>query len=522
VLAEFPSVVDAVKCAVEVQRELTEHDTDVPEDHRIQYRIGINLGDIVIDGDDILGDGVNVAARLEGLAKPGGICISGAVYDQLAGKLDIAFEDAGEQTVKNVARPVRVWLWPPSGATKIEQPPNITHDPPKRPSIAVLPFENISGDPEQEFFADGMAEDIAAGLSKFRWLFVVARNSAFAFKGQAADVREVANKLGARYLLEGGIRRAGTKIRVTSQLIDAETGNHVWAQKFDRDVEDLFAVQDEVTSAIIGALAPEISQAEIERVRRKPPDSLDAWGLYQKGLALYPSGVKEDFKASIDFFDRAVAAEPDFVDAIAMAAHVRTRYTIFFSPEKLDELTGQARELLQRALRLDPRNSTCHAALGRLHSQLFEHRLAISMCREAVILNPNSSLAHIELAVVLMRAGEYEPALEHFDVAHLLSPQDPDSAARQVGKSISLFNLRRFHDCIDLAQMASRSPNPRYWADAVLVACFTILGQTNNTEAAKKLLLDRRPDFKISLFKNWSAIYTDEFRAALRKAGLPE
>jgi TolB-like protein len=264
VLVEFPSVVAAVQCAVEVQQAIGGSEADVPEQRRIRYRIGINLGDIVIDGEDILGDGVNVAARLEGLAKPDGICISGNVHDQLAGKMDAAFEDAGEQTVKNIARPVHVWRWKTDAAK--EALPEIAL--PDKQSIAVLPFVNMSGDPEQEYFADGMTEDIITGLSRFRSLFVIARNSAFAYKGKSPDVRVVGRELGVRYVLEGSVRRSGTRIRITGQLVDAETGNHLWAKRYDRELADIFAVQDEVTEAIVAAIAPEIDDLERERAQR--------------------------------------------------------------------------------------------------------------------------------------------------------------------------------------------------------------------------------------------------------------
>ena len=240
-LAEFPSVVDAVRTAVETQQAVTEHNSGLPEDKRIEFRVGINLGDIIIDGEDIQGDGVNVAARLEGLAQPGGVCISGSVHEQVRDRLDVPFEDLGEKEVKNIARPVRVWQWPndaaPVAAATEHEPLTL----PDKPSIAVLPFDNLSGDPEQEFFADGMAEDIITGLSRFRSLFVIARNSTFAYKGKSPDVREVAQDLGVRYILEGSVRRGGQRIRITAQLIDAEVGSHLWAERYDRDLEDIFA-----------------------------------------------------------------------------------------------------------------------------------------------------------------------------------------------------------------------------------------------------------------------------------------
>ncbi len=284
-LVEFASVVDAVRCAVEVQQEMAERNVGVPEEQRIQFRIGINLGDIIKDGRDIYGDGVNVAARLEALAEPGGICVNRVVRDQVRDKLDFAFEDAGEQRVKNIARPLRVYHVRPGQVANEEmsaaQPPLALPD---KPSLAVLPFTNMSGDPEQEFVSDGIAEDVISALSHYPSLFVIARNSTFTYKGRAVDVKQVGRELGVRYVLEGGVRKAGNRIRVTAQLIEAETGNHVWANRYDRDLADIFAVQDEITHALTTALTPAIADAELRRAIRKPPESLDAWAAYQRGL----------------------------------------------------------------------------------------------------------------------------------------------------------------------------------------------------------------------------------------------
>ena len=279
-LVEFPSVVDAVKCAVEVQEVMAGRDTDVPDDRRIQYRIGINLGDIVIDGDDILGDGVNVAARLEGLAKPGGVCISGTVYDQLAGKVDFDFEDAGEQAIKNVPRPVRVWHWHTGQDVRrsndVSEPPAL----PNKPSIAVLPFDNMSGDPEQEYFADGMTEDIITELSRFEDLFVISRNSSFAYKAQQTDAKAVAHELGVHFILEGSVRKAGQRVRITAQLINGQDGGHVWAERYDGALEDVFDLQEQVTSQVVGSIWPQItgelswSESDVAKVLLVPPMNL--------------------------------------------------------------------------------------------------------------------------------------------------------------------------------------------------------------------------------------------------------
>ncbi|MGE5201631.1 MAG: adenylate/guanylate cyclase domain-containing protein, partial [Acidobacteriota bacterium] len=272
ILIEFPSVVDAVRCAVQVQQGMEKRNADIPADKQIRFRIGINVGDIIIDGDDIHGDGVNVAARLEGITEPGGICISDDAYRQVRDKLDLGFEDRGEQQLKNIARPVRVYRVAPykelaSGKQTLTLP--------DKPSIAVLPFQNMSGDSEQDYFCDGIVEDIITGLARIRWLFVIGRNSSFAYKGKALDIRQVGRELGVRYVLEGSVRKAGTRVRITAQLIDAQTGAHLWAERYDRPLDDIFALQDEITLSVVGAIEPSLRQAEIERVKRRRPDDLN-------------------------------------------------------------------------------------------------------------------------------------------------------------------------------------------------------------------------------------------------------
>ena len=315
-LAEFPSVVDAVRAAVETQQAVAQHNSELPEEKRIEFRVGINLGDVVIDGDDIHGDGVNVATRLEALADPAGICVSGKVYEEVRDRTDFAFEDLGEQQVKNIDRPVRVYRIGPSGPPGAPQGTTV-EGLVERPAVAVLPFNNMSGDAEQEYFTDGVTEDIITELARWRHIPVIARNSTFTYKGRAIDVKQVAKELGAGYLVEGSVRKAGTRVRITAQLIDATTGNHVWAERYDRELDDIFAVQDEVTLAIVTAIEPTLGSAERDRARRKPPDSLDAWESYQRGQwHLYQSTAAENSQA-ISYYQRAIERDPDFAAAYA-------------------------------------------------------------------------------------------------------------------------------------------------------------------------------------------------------------
>jgi len=309
-LAEFGSVVDAVRCAIEVQRCMIERNTDVPQERRIEFRIGINVGDIIIDGGDIFGDGVNVAVRLEGLAEPSGICVSSRVQEYTQGQVDVVFQDAGEQQLKNIARPVRVYQVRLDGAAKAALPR------PNKPSIAVLPFQNLSDDPEQEYFADGMVEDITMALSRIRWLFVIARNSSFTYKGRAVDVKRVGRELGVRYVLEGSVRKAQNRVRISGQLIDASDGAHLWADRFDGTLEDIFDLQDKVTTSVVGAVEPRIMKAEIKRAENRPPESLDAYDYFWRGLAtLRQFGTKETNIEALRLFRGAIEFDTRFVPA---------------------------------------------------------------------------------------------------------------------------------------------------------------------------------------------------------------
>src|SRR6201984_2940152 len=364
-LVEFASVVDAVRCAVEVQQEMAERNVGVPEEQRIQFRIGINLGDIIKDGRDIYGDGVNVAARLEALAEPGGICVNRVVRDQVRDKLDFAFEDAGEQRVKNIARPLRGSHVRPAQLADEEmsaaQPPLALPD---KPSLAVLPFTNMSGDPEQEFVSDGIAEDLITALLHYPSLFVIARNSTFTYKGQAVDVKQVGRELGVRYVLEGSVRKAGNRIRVTAQLIEAETGNHVWANRYDRDLADIFALQDEITEAVTIALMPGIADAEQRRALRKPPGSLDAWAAYQRGLWHLSKASAEDNTIAQTFFRRALGLAPTFAPGYSALALAQLQAAAIYQKLTLAEAQSSAEALARRAVSLDGADAEARSCLG--------------------------------------------------------------------------------------------------------------------------------------------------------------
>jgi TolB-like protein/class 3 adenylate cyclase len=335
-LVEFASAVDAARCAVEVQRGMADENTEIPQAKRIEFRIGIHLGDIIIDDNDIFGDGVNIAARLESIAVPGGISISRAVHDQVRDRINVCFDDKGEIALKNIARPVQVFAI--SGAKESKTTVSPESKPalalPDKPSIAVLPFTNMSGDPEQDYFADGMVEDIITALSRFKALFVIARNSSFTYKGRAVDVKQVGRELGVRYVLEGSVRKAANRVRITGQLVDAATGAHLWAERFDGGLGDVFDLQDQVTENVVGAIAPAVEKAEIERAKRKPTESLDAYALYLRGLAsYYQFGSRQANDEALRLFNSAIELDVDFASAYGRAAtcHVAAKTNGWFS-----------------------------------------------------------------------------------------------------------------------------------------------------------------------------------------------
>src|SRR5437870_6311412 len=347
-LAEFSSVVEAVRCAAEVQRGMAERNAETPEDKRITFRVGINLGDVIAEPNDIYGDGVNVAARLEGLAEPGGICVSRVVRDQVRDKLDFAFEDMGEQQVKNIARPVRVYRIPLADMARTKAPLPL----PDKPSIAVLPFTNMSGDPEQEYFADGMVEEIITALSRIHWLFVIARNSSFTYKGQAVDVKQVGRELGVRYVLEGSVRKAGGRVRITAQLIDALGGAHLWADRFDGSLEDVFDLQDKVASSVAGVIEPALQAAEMRRSAARPTTDLTAYDLYLRALASFFPITKERIFAALGLLEQAIATDRDYGPALSWAALCHVRLVREGWAEEPETSRRKASDLARQALQV--------------------------------------------------------------------------------------------------------------------------------------------------------------------------
>jgi TolB-like protein len=525
-LAEFASVVEAVAAAVEIQKASSQRSAHLAPGRRIALRIGVNIGDVVVEDGDLFGDGVNIAARLQQIADPDGVAISDDALRQLRGKLDLPFADAGETVLKNIAEPVRTWLWSPSSTPADGPGPATPLALPDKPSIAVLPFTNMSENADHAFFADGMTEDIITGLSRFRSLFVIARNSTFAYKDKSPDVRDVARDLGVRYILEGSVRRAGKRIRITGQLVDAATGNHLWAEHYDREPENIFAVQDEVTQAIVAAIAPEIGDVERERAQRKPPDGLDAWGLYQRGLMAYRSTTGKGVERAIEQFDKVNEVDPNFAPAFAWAAAARVRSVLLFDPGNPNELLNQAQEKALRGITLDSRDATCLWADSYVHNMLGRHDVAISRAKEATSVNPNDAMARYCLGMALGSAGHPEEAVPHIDNAMRLSPHDVAIAGFQTYRAFLLFDLERYEEAVEWARRASRSPNPLSVSFEVVTAALNELGRQEEAGVALNDLLVHTPGTSLGRLRERPWIgrpeTKDRFLGALREAGLPE
>ena len=527
-LVEFASVVDAVRCADDVQRSVAEQNTDVPQDKRIEFRIGIHLGDIIIADDDIFGDGVNIAVRLEGIAEPGGICISDDAHRQVRGKVESTLEDMGAQTLKNIAEPMRAWrvrIGPSSSpATKT---PTETAQPlalPDKPSIAVLPFENMSGDPEQEYFADGMVEEIITALSRFKSLFVVARNSSFTFKGRAVDIKEVGRRLGVRYVLEGSVRKASRKVRITGQLIDAVTGAHLWADRFERDLTDVFALQDEVTVAVVSAIQPKMLQTEIELATRRRPENLTAYDFYLRATQQYYLMTREGVAEAIRLAHRALELDPRFGSVTALAGHCHAQNVTLGYAKDPQFDRKEAVRLAHLALSIDDSDPDTLARAAVISAWMVgDSEAEIEMADRAVALNPNSSLAWNCRGWVYNTAGLPEEAIRSFERAVRISPVDPRLWSTLLGIGVALIELRRFDEAIVAGKKAQRQ-NPSYSVVyRCLASAFAHLGRDAEAHDAAARLLEIDPAFTVSAFNARAGQSNVKlFIEGLRKAGLPE
>jgi len=526
-LMEFGSVIDAVNFAIDVQRAMVTRNLGVPDERQIIYRIGINIGDIIVDGDDIYGSGVNVAARLEQLAEPGGICIARNVFNHIKNKLDINFQDMGEQNLKNIPEAVRAYqiILDRKGV----RPAVVNTDGPlalpDKPSIAVLPFTNMSGDAEQEYFSDGITEDIITSLSYIRWLFVIARNSSFVFKDKAIDVREVARKLGVRYILEGSVRKATNKVRITAQLIDTSTSAHLWASRYDRDLTDIFAVQDEIARSVVAAIEPEILAAEGLRARTRSKRDVDAWDLVMRALSRYWRMSKDDSSAAITLLEEAIENYPEYGPAHSMLA-----FALLFAGHMgwrdLAPARERAEQLARKAINIDDLDAWAHIALGYLHAINRLADEAVLEFTKAANLNPNFALAYGYRGFALAHAGRSDEAIADVDLALNLSPKEAQNAIFVTAAGVAHYLAGRYDEAAACAEEGTRI-RPEYTAGhRVQCAALAQGGRIAEARAALKRVMQLQPDVSATLLKNTLPYSTpdllENFIDGLRKAGLPE
>jgi adenylate cyclase len=568
VLAEFASVVDAVRCAVEIQKELKVKNSDLPENRRMEFRIGVNLGDVIEDGEQILGDGVNIAARLESLADAGGICISGTAFDQVENKLSLGYEYLGEQAVKNIAKPVRVYrvLMEPEAAGKVvgekkakpkqwqrlalslgvvlivliaaisawrfylrpTSPPvevaskeKMAFPLPDKPSIAVLPFVNMSDDPKQEYLSDGITENIITGLSKIPRLFVIARNSTFYFKGKGVKVQQVAEELGVRYVLEGSVQRSGNRVRITAQLIDALTGNHLWAERYDRDLKDIFTVQDEITMKILLSMRVKLTEGE-QDLRGKPPRNFEAFlKILQTQEYIQRFNIESNIMGK-RLAEEAIALDPEFARAYYCLASAHMMDVYFGLSKSPKESLEKAVELTQKAISLDPKDSRYYAQLGHLYTMKRDYDKAIAEGERAVALDPGGADAHAWLGMTLNSADRPKEAIPLFEKAIRLNPNGPTWYFLNFGHSYRM--TEQYQEAITQLNKALRVAPNNIMAHLGLAATYSLLGRDEEARAEAKEVLRLNPKFSLESYAktlgNRNQARIDRLVEALRKAGL--
>jgi len=525
VIAEFASPVEAVRCAVEIQQQIEDCNRVLPERRIMRFRIGVNLGDVLVKGKDLLGDGVNIAARLEGLSDPGGICISGAVFDQVEGKIDLNFDDLGAQEMKNIAKPMRVYRvrFDETGSAKgVSASDSLTL--PDKPSIAVLPFTNMSGDPEQEYFADGLTEDIITALAAWRSFPVMARNSAFVYKGRAVDSKQVGRELGVRYILEGSVRKTGNRVRITAQLIDASTGHHVWAERLDRDIEGVFQLQDELTLRIATTVEPQLRQAERERSVSKTTEDLSAWDCYLRGRSYLHQMSEEGNVSARRMFERAIELDSTYGEAFAALAHSHLRDILIEVAESRENSIAEAFAAACRAVTLSDASAYAHSILAQVHLWQNEHRLAVAETERAVELNPyNADLLH-SLGNRLDLAGDGEAGIAKMEEAQRLYPQDPDLHLAMTFLARAYLNARQYEHAVEVAQKAvDRRPDSPH-AHYILAMSLGHLGRRDEARAAFDACERLHPGFA-NKRADWQPYpepaKNQHLRDGLHKAGLP-
>ena len=525
-LAEFASVVDAVECAVEIQKDLKTRNAELPENRSMEFRIGINLGDVIEDGEQILGDGVNIAARLESLSEAGGISISGTAFDHVEGKLALEFEYFGEQAVKNIKKPVRIYrVKMESGLSDVRMSQELPL--PDKPSIAVLPFVNMSGDPEQDYFSDGITEEIITGLSKVPRMHVIARNSTFTYKGKPLKVQQVGKELGVRYVLEGSVRKAGNRIRVTAQLVDANTGYHLWAERYERELIDIFALQDEITMKILTALSVELTDGEQALLRHGSTRNLEAWGYAAKAAAYFECGTKHDLVRARELLEHALALDPEYVNAwvgLSLTHWFDARFGWSDSPP---ESIRQTSIIAQKVLSLDDTNPVAHALMGCIHLYLRDYEQAIKEAKKAVALGPSHSLVHALAGHIFRFSCEFEEAIAMIKKAIRLQPLLTSWYLMELG--MSYYCIGRYEEAKDSAEQFRRLAQSRgeeiVWVAYLMLAMNYIrLGREQEARLAAAELIRLNPDYSLEVDRRYSCyrdpLVLERQHEDLRKAGL--
>jgi adenylate cyclase len=530
-LAEFASAVDAARCAVEVQREMARQNAGVSQELRIEFRIGIHVGDIIIDDNDIFGDGVNIAARLEGIAEPGGVCVSDDAHRQIRGKVDIAFDDLGEQALRNIAEPMRTWRVRLAGedAPVIRSGLSPAHVQdlalPDKPSIAVLPFDNMSAEAGQDYLADGIVEAITAALSRIRSFFVIARSSAFTYKGRATNARDIGKELGVAYLLEGSVQKAGNRLRIIVQLIETEGGAHVWGARFDGAIDDFFDLEDRITEQVAGALQPSIRIAEIERSRRKRPQDLGCYDYTMRAMPHVWALEKDESTKAIELLEKALAIDPEYPLALSLAGWCHAQRSVYNWVDDIAESQAMARSLAERAAEMSGGDPVILAVLGAVHTFVRNHGTARVLLERAVTLDPNAAWAWSRLGWLENYADQPQKAIGNFERAQRLSPIDPMNFNNYVGLGSAHEIAQEYDEAAAFYRRALEERPNAGWIYRNLASSLSGAGRVEEAKHAFAELMRNYPDLTVAKFKQamvFSPAALDRMADNLRKLGLPE
>src|SRR6201994_4000243 len=530
-LVEFASAVDATRAAVELQRAMADRPCDIPPDLRIEFRIGIHVGDIIFDDDDIFGDGVNIAARLEGIAEPGGVCISDDAYRQVRGKVDIAFDDIGEQSLKNITEPMRAWHMKlaaggvPANASGHDAPKRQDLALPDKPSIVVLPFDNMSAEPGQDYLADGIVEAITAALSCIRSFFVIARSSAFTYKGRATNARDIGKQLGVAYLLEGSVQKARDRLRIIVQLIETEGGAHVWSSRFDGAIDDFFDLEDRITERVAGALEPSIRIAEIERSRRKRPQDLGSYDFTMRAMPHVWALEKEESAKALELLEKALAVDPEYPLALALAGWCHAQRAVYNWVDDIADNQAKARSFAERAAALSGDDPLILAILGAVHTFVRNYGTARILLERALVLDPNCAWAWSRLAWIENYSDQTDKEIEYFERPIRLSPIDPMNFNNYAGMGSAHEAAQRYDEAVSFYRRALQERPHATWINRNLPGCLAAAGRHDEAREAFAQLMHDYPDLTVSKFKQamvFSAPALERMGQNLRSLGLPE